>query len=312
MFSRRLLSGRGARLSAAMLLVVLLLAGGRIRGQAPAPSTPMQPRGIDIIAPGTVVEGEVPQGWTHTIVVSHPRVAPEEASKISATTAKFAGMLSTAFLARVDAHKQPDGQVVYRLGQVAVGVTLPINGKQTVVSPETQEQLGANLGFLARRVLDGFSTEQKLVRVTAQNDTMTIVDTPVVMLRGQQHRKVFYRYSLLVDPRNGRLDTLLWLIDIDDAGKLQPPASQIQWLASPTVIDAVLHVDTGEFTLGVPSSKAFAVTALPGGRAQIPFPQELLALAGTEKFTPEAAHKLEVGLWDALVRTANAATPASR
>ena len=42
---------------------------------------------------------------------------------------------------------------------------------------------------------------------------MAILDTPSVMLVGGKHQKVTLRYMLLVDPRSGRLDTLLWALE---------------------------------------------------------------------------------------------------
>jgi hypothetical protein len=124
-----------------------------------------------------------------------------------------------------------------------------------LVSPATEGQLGADLGLIGWQVLTEVYQKQQETRLVAD-----FVDTPFFMPRGNGHRKVILRYVFVVHPRTGRLDTLVWRIDLDPRGNDEGAVRAIEWLPPQLMMGAVLKVDVREFHLGIPSECAFAVT----------------------------------------------------
>jgi hypothetical protein len=139
------------------------------------------------------------------------------------------------------------------------------------------------------------------MRCVARSRNMAILDTPSVMLVGGKNRKVTLRYALLVEPRTGRLDTLLWALEDAERAEESEPLTPIQWLPPDTIVDCQLHVDSKEFTFGIPSSLAFAMIEMPQGRQVLQFPKQLRTTAAALKCTPESALALEAGLRRLLV-----------
>jgi hypothetical protein len=108
------------------------------------------------------------------------------------------------------------------------------------------------------------------------------------------------RYVFLVDAKTGQLDTVVWRIDTDGKGGYDGTAGMIEWLPPNKMVDAELQVDLGEFTLGVPSERGFAVKRIPEGKRQFSIPEGLRTVAGTARLTSEQAGKLTQGLRDML------------
>jgi hypothetical protein len=254
----------------------LLILGWLTNPARSAPEVP--PPRFELIQPGTVIGKEPPKGWSHLIIKSHPRIRPDDLRLVTPLTAELASFLFTAFVANVD-EERAGGQVRYRLGAIAFGVGTSINGRDTIISPATQQRLGANVGLLGGQVLAKVYDGQQNVRLAGFTRTMALVDTPMVMLRGNRHRPIIIRYALLVDGNTGKLETLAWLLDRDDRGGYQGSSSSLEWLPPSKISDAVLRVDTNEITLGVPSDNAFALVRIPEGQKQIAFPEDLKAVA---------------------------------
>jgi hypothetical protein len=261
------------------------------------------PRRVELIPPGTVIDKGPPAGWSHLIIKSHPRPVSGDMSRAAGNNYYLATFLFTGFLANVQAD-QTGGQLSYRLTRIAVGFGTRIQGRDTIISPDTQRRLGANLGFLARMVLDHAYEGQQGVIITALTPTLGIVDCPVAMLRGDVHRTVYMRYVLLVDPATGRLDTFMWLLDRDNEGRYVGPSSHIQWMPPNKIEDAVMHVDSNEYTLGMPSDIAFAIIRIPQGQKQIIFPDDLKTAAIQPRFTAEGLARMELRLRQILVAVA--------
>jgi hypothetical protein len=287
-----------------VVLSVLVLSGitdvACTQGESARPYYGVTPHRIDLIPPGTVLDKGPPKGWSHLIIKSHPHPGTGDMAKVNESTYQLASFIFTGFVANVRG-EQVGGQVQYRLEHVAVGLGTNIKGRDTIISPETQQRLGANLSLLARVVFDKTYQMQQDVMVAVSSNTLAVVDTPAVMLRGNKHRPVILRYTLLVDPKTGHLDTVLWLIDKDDQGRYVGPSSPIEWLPENKVQEVVLHVDGNEFTLGVPSENAFAASTLPQGKKQIIFPDDLKPIAGQRRLTVEMARQLEGRLKEILL-----------
>ena len=188
------------------------------------------------------------------------------------------------------------GAQQFRLARLGFGVGSTVRGQDMVLSPTTEAQLGANIGFLANRVLAEICQKQQEIRLVAASPIGAIVDTPLFMPRGTAHRKTILRYAFLVDAATGRLETLVWRIDLDAAGNYKGAVGAIEWLPPNMMVDAVMQVDVREFTLGVPSERAFAVIAVPPGQQRFNIPDGLQAIAGQPRFTADQARALDGGL----------------
>jgi hypothetical protein len=267
----------------------------RSSGDSASPSGKFTPQPIEHILPGTVIGDGPPPGWSHLIIKSHPRPGAGDTQRLTPATAALASFLFTAFVADVR-RERGDGPTRYRLHSLAMGLGTNINGKDTILSPDTQARLGARLGLLQRLVLSGAYEMQSQACVVARSPVSAIVDARVRLLRLGKHRPAVLRYALLADERTGSLESLLWLIDLGEGGAFRGPASGVRQLPANCVEDCVLHVDGNEFTLSLPTDNAFAARDLPPARREFSFAEEMKPLAARPRLSPEAFRRLETWL----------------
>jgi hypothetical protein len=204
-------------------------------------------------------------------------------------------------LARVEA--QPGTPAPrYRLAEVAVGLGTRIGDRDVIVTAETGSRLGANLGVLGGLALSRGYARLHEVPSVVRSDTMIIIDGATTMVRGDRHRPVVLRYVNMVDPKTGRLDSLMWAIDRDDHGKYLGVDGVMEWLPPNMVQGRVLHVDAREFSFGLITESALAMTRLYHGQKQITIPESFRSLAGASALTPESAAQMETTLRELLRR----------
>lgn len=285
------------------LLVLALLTGPCAAVAEAADEINVTPRPVAIIPPGTVIANRAPEGWSHLIIKSQPRIAAESRKEVPASTARMASLFFTAMLADVKENRQSGGDAPYSLSGVALGLGTRIDGRDTIVSSDTHAKLGANLGIIEGQVLAGSERRLQEVRCAARSRTMAVLDAPSLLLRNKRHRSVVFRYALLVDPKSGQLDALVWVLEQDPRSEAWQIAGAMQWLPPDKMDDCGLHVDPDEFTFGVPTSKAFARGEMLRGRQALDLPSELKAAAAQSPPTIASAATLEKGLREVL-RTA--------
>lgn len=260
------------------------------------------PHGVAPIAPGTVIADRPPEGWSHLILKSQPRIGDATRDQISDFYAPLTELLFTAILADVQSAEDTGGGSSYYLAKVAIGAGTDVGGRDMILSPETQEELGADLGFMQRQTLVGGLKELHRMRCVARSQTAAILDAPGVVLRRGKHREAVLRYAILVDPKTGRLDTLLWTLESAAADQPAEAVGPIQWLPPNKVVDCELHVDSSGFTLGIPNAMGFAMFELPQGRRTFALPERLNATAAMSPLTAEAAGELQTLLRSLLSR----------
>jgi hypothetical protein len=262
-------------------------------------------RPIELIPPGTVMEKTAPAPYTHLIIRSFPRLGAGDLDAVNEMTKELASFLHTSLVAKVTPY-DVNGARRYRLEQVATGFSANIPGRgDTVLSPDAEKKLGANLSFFARLVLTRCYEEQQKCRYAVRSDTMAIVDTPAIMVREGKHRWVIIRYAFLVSERSGRLDSLVWMIDLDSQGRYVATVGEISWMPPGMMLDAVLRVDSSYFTLGIPADLAFAGLSPPQTERSVPVPENLAPLSALPQFTREQARTAEIELWKALQQLAS-------
>jgi hypothetical protein len=291
-------------------IVLLAVVTGQFRSAFGADTAPtgqvydLRERPLPSIRAGTVIGRTAPKYWSHLIIKSQPRVAQGDVNDVSQLTLSLARLLSVSIVANVKAIDAggSGGAPRYTLDRVALGLGTRIDGRDVIINSDTQSQLGANLSLLARTVLSSTEAEMELIKQVLRSRTSLIFDVPTISLLKQEHRRMIVRHALLVDAVSGQLNTLVWLIDKNDAGDYTQAVGSMSLLASNTLEERLLSVDANEFTLGIPSSKAIAMVRIPPGQA-IAIPPHLASTASMPRFTEESARQLDSGLRD-LVRLA--------
>ncbi len=249
---------------------------------------------IPRLEPGTVVDEPASGGWSDVLVLSKPRIGAGDVDRVPSVTAEYAKMLNLVIMARV-VQSHTGRRKQYHLAKVGIGFALPIRGKQVVVSSQTQEELGAGLDWIARRVLK--TNESKLrVRQVAKSRSMLIFDLDAIMLRREEHRWMVMRHAVFVSPERGLMGTLVWLLDRNDKGEylLMDPA--VQQLPPGTVDDRVLNAKADKLFLGIPAEDAFGIVKIPQGKP-IKMDPPLRDLAAISQFDVAAARAAERELW---------------
>lgn len=285
-------------IAAVLAVGVLSLAPG------PAPtasvSTPFdcQPKPLSRIPPGTRIADVPPDGWTHLISKSQPELTTGDINKIHPRAAELARFLFSCLLARVDRQETANG-TIYRLEEIGTGLGTRIGQDDVIIDSKTQSELGANLGFLERCVLRGAETELNEPVVLARSATSLIVDMPGIMLLDGKHRPVVLRYLFMVHPREGRLEAVLWRLDVDAQGVYQLADVPAVRRCLGRVQRCELHVDASETFAGIPKPSAFATTQLPPGDA-LPLPPSLHKIAGERQLTSDMAEQIDVAIRQAI------------
>jgi hypothetical protein len=307
---RRELGGRGTWLAGVWLLWAAsgLLPAARPEERSLRASYDVTPRALGRIPAGTVIDDGPPQGWSHLVIKSRSVAKEGDASEVPKLARDLAGLLFTAIVADVRPIQRDGKPAGYRLARLAVGLGTEIAGRDTIITADTQEELGADFGFIKAAILEKSEERLKAMQLVARSNTMAVCDIPAIMLVENAHAEIVLRYALLVDARSGRLDTLVWALPAAKPGQdrtARDSLSTVEWLAPSMLEECVLHVDKREFVLGIPSERAFAIMHPPRGKHSLDFaellPQrELREAACSRSFTLETAAALERALHRAL------------
>ncbi len=255
---------------------------------------------MDLIEPGTVIGKEAPKGWTYLLYKSRPRLGAGDVAQVPPTVMRSSDTVFSALLAKVERERGDEGR--YRLARVAAGVGVKVDGKDTILTPDTRKKMGVDLPLLGRMALDrSYAHLQEAVWVV-RSDTLDIFDSPGQMVLDGKHRAVVIRNAVLLDAKTGRLDPLLWMIELDGRGGYKGVSGGIEWMKLNMLADTVLHVDANEFVLGVPTEMSFAMMRLPEGKKQLPVTDDLKPLLGRERLTKEMTVELETKLRESMRR----------
>jgi hypothetical protein len=261
-------------------------------------------RRLPQVPPGTVIGQEAPKGWSHLIIKSYSRPGAGDVKQLSPTADRLTRLLFTVIVAdvRLQAERGNVGESGKRckLEKVAVGLGTRIGDKDIVITPDTQQRLGADLGLLARVVLRKSQEKLDDIVVVARSATFLVFDSPCFLVVDNKHKSIALRYAVLVEEQTGRLNTLVWPVVREADGKYGEPLGPIQWLPADLTGDCILHIDGNEFSLGQPTERAFAITSPPTGQKEIQIGDELRPLAARPRFSSATAAELESKLRQAV------------
>jgi hypothetical protein len=298
---------RGVRLIGKMLLSVLMLCCLTDVACSDGKSDTAYDvtlRRLPQIPPGTVIGTEAPPGWSHLLLKTYSRPGAGDVKKLSPTADRLTRLLFTAIVAdvrpQVERGDKGERGKRYKLEKVAVGLGTRIGDKDVIITPDTQQRLGADLGLLARIVLSKAQEKLDDMVVVARSATFLVFDSPSFLAVEGQHKPIVLRYAVLVEEQTGRVNTLVWPVGRDADGNYGEPLGAIQWLPANLTEDCLLHIDGNEFCLGQPTERAFAITSPPKGQKEIPMGDDLKLLAARPRFSSAAAAELEAKLWKEL------------
>lgn len=247
------------------------------------------PRSVSVLRPGTVVDMSAPQGWTHLIVKSYPKVTAGDVDKIPERDTQLASMMFTALTARTQ--QAADG--MWELAEVATGAGTSVRGRDMIISTDTQQQLGADLSFFGRMVLKEFDAKQVQVQYKTISRHFMIVDTLGAFRLDNQNRMLPLRYALILEPQTGHLSTFCWLMDADASGASTSAVGSIHWLPQSLVFSPQLYVDYSKYNfLGIPSDTAFCSTNIPPGQVRMNIPPDAKRVLARPSLTADEAKSL--------------------
>jgi hypothetical protein len=274
--------------------------------ELPSPAVNIQPEGIvdvvqrplELIPVGTVIGKTPPAGWSHLVLFATSTLTAQDERDAPKIAAYYAQLFKFTLLTNV-VRRGPPGKESYYLEQVARGFATDVGGQNKVI--DSKHTLGASMGMFGRRILK--ENEQCIdtdVRQVVRSRNMLIFDAQSVMRRNGEHVKMIMRHALLVDPTNGRLYTLVWLMTRD----YEPAENALQLLPDNMWEKRWLSVRRDKFDLlGIPTKDAFALRQVPQGKA-VPYTTALREAATVRTFTATNAAQVENILRNAAVQAA--------
>ena len=253
----------------------LLVFGGFLVGRAQEKAPERTPdrtadktiqKTLPIVAAGTVVGSEQATDWNRVILLSTPRIASGDVTKLSESVRAAVSKLTLTILATVKRETAGDGTDAYRLAEVGVGYSTTINQRLMIVSSDSAFRLGARLDFYSRQMLSENEKQIANLKLAVRTSTLVIFDAPAIMIRDGQHKDFTTRHLIWIDSKTGKLAVVIWLLTpADENGCVQLAERTLRVVAPGTNEDRKIHVDGRSFFLGIPSERAFALEDLPPG-----------------------------------------------
>ena len=220
------------------------------------------------LKPGLRIAKKPPEGWSHLVFKSIPRLATGELGSLPAGSRKTATLFRSVVLANV---KPVDiNEKDFELTQVGVGICIPDpqdEDQDIVVSADTLDALGLrHITTVQRMVLDAAEAEMAEGRIITRTATFALFRSPVTLLEpGPKHSKVDIYYAFCVNRTTGRLDVATWTMR-PESGAQQAPVAMIKLARQAVVFSCELDVRAKRILGTVPYSWSFAMRDLPPGK----------------------------------------------
>jgi hypothetical protein len=253
----------------------------------------IEPKLIDRIPPGTIVFDRRERGYSDLILFSRGKLEAGDTDVVNSTVRYYGDLFNLVYMANV----KKDGNK-FRFDRVAVGFSSKIAGKDVVVSSDTANQLGLGLNLIGKSVLSGNERALKDITVVAKSDQCVVIDAPAIVRFNNRNEPMMIRFFIWASEIDGRVGTTIWLLAKNPKG-YQLAENVFNFLPPEMVEDRVLYVDGSQFTVGIPSTTAFAMTAIPQGRS-FRFTERMRRVAAADSFTTETFKELIVSVAEAL------------
>ena len=218
------------------------------------------------LKPGLKLEKKPPEGWSHLVLKSLPRLATGEQTSLPAGSSKTAALFRNVILANVKPVDMNEKE--FELTQVGLGICVPYpqdEDQDIVVSADQLDALGLDLTMVQKVVLDAAEAELAEGRIIARTPTFALFRAPVTVVdTAGKHRKVNIHYAFCVERTTGRLRVGVWTMRFLSEPQ-QVPASMVR-LASDAIFKCELDVRAKRILGTVPYSWSFAMRTLPPGK----------------------------------------------
>ena len=291
--------GMLARLTLALAMSVLGF-GKSGWGQVAIPAAmDLTPKPLPRLQPGIVVGQEQDFGYSDLVTLVFPRLASGEVDSLPEFAVRYASMFNMTILANVV--EQPRGdQRAYLLDKIAIGFAMNIGGKMTIVTSDTANDLGANLGMIDRGVLSGNEECLNDVVQIARTDRLVVFDAKANVLIGTKHEPRIIRHFIWASPASGKLGVLIWQLRADGSGDYAIDSPTMQLLPAGFKEDRRIHVSAGNFLSSkIPTPDRFALETIPQGMA-VPFGERIKQVAGIKQMTAAELELLLTGASESL------------
>jgi hypothetical protein len=225
------------------------------------------------LKPGLRIGKKPPQGWTHLVMKSIPRLGSGELGSLPAGSAKTATLFRSVLLANV---KPVDfAERDFELTQVGIGICIPDpqdEEQDIVVTAETLDALGLrHLTTVQRMVLDAAEEEMAEGRIIVRTATFALFRSPVTVLDpggAGKHSKANIHYALCANRTTGKLDVIVWTMK---PGTVTQHAPAMVKMKASAVFRCELDVRARRILGTVPYSWSFAMRELPpGSKLRVP------------------------------------------
>jgi len=262
---------------------------------------------MKIITPGTLVGNLQAERWNRTVLIARPRIASGAVDSLSESIRRQVSKFSLTILATVTspptevAEKSSESPIKsrYKLLEVGVGYSAEIGSRTVMVTSDSAGKQGLSLDFIESRMLTENEKQIAQLQTLVQTSTLTIFDAPAIVLMDKRHHDALVRHVIWVDPASGNVSTLVWLLAAE-RGQLTVVQSQTARLvAESTLEDRAIHIDGNEFTLGIPTKRAFAIERLPPGHL-LPWTDSLRSSAARPSYNSDQLSMLVTAINDAL------------
>jgi hypothetical protein len=232
---------------------------------------------------GLDVEASPPEGWTDVVIKLVPKLSASGGGSFSEADREGVSYRTVMLADVAPPARRGEG---YTLRRVGIGNSLPIKGRDTVVTMGARERLGVGLTKATKFALYTCEEDLQQSRLLTATPTFALVGTQARLKVGSSYRKVQLRYAVSVDPATGKLGSAVWPVD---AGKGGP--SMVVLSGDPVAnVPVVVML---EHAVGlVPKGVGFGMTELPAGRS-LAIPLALAKLAARDRYSPQDAADLE-------------------
>jgi hypothetical protein len=257
------------------------------------------------LQPGLLIGEKAPEGWSHLVVKSMPRLASGDKDSLPKDAAKTAAYFRTVILANVKPVDVDEKE--FELTQVGIGICVPRKGqnKDVVVAADRLEALGLHLSWVQKMTLDAMEAGMAKGRIIAATPTFALFRSPAtVVAAGNEHREVNLNYAFCIDRGTGKLLVGLWTSALE-AHESRSPQTMVRLNSNP-VFDCKMDVQTKKlFGVTVPGTWSFAMSELPAGK-RVAVPRDLGEMIAMTSRRPNEAdvESLEEALCQVLVTVA--------
>jgi hypothetical protein len=222
-----------------------------------------------------------------------PKLVSGDLNTLPETASTTATLFRTTLLADVRPVNDDRGVPHYRLKRVGIRLCTPVKGVDTVVSSDSLERLGLDLGMVAGYVLERAEQEVAKGRLIARTPTFAVLSSPVDLRVVEGHRHVLLRYALLVEPETGALRTTVCAVSAEPDRRR--PVPRVALLPPGLIYDSEVDVLASRLLGTVPFNWSFAVRSLPPGRSMA-LPPDLQARFIRDVFSPQETAAFEIEL----------------